>query len=86
MTDAAIFDEFTNLTNVDYTNADTSLLTLQSSSISLSSSDVTLTYNGSNVENSYSYNDDGKVSCESSNPTKVTCNVDTTNHKIILSP
>ena len=37
-------------------------------------------------ENTYSYDGDGVVSCESSDPSKVTCSVDTENHKIIVSP
>ena len=46
---------------------------------------VQLTY-GTNDSNTYTYDGDGTVSCQSSDTSKVTCTVDTTNKKIKLTP
>lgn len=52
----------------------------------LSKSVVNLIYQGSDGENSYSYNGDGVITCESSDTSKVTCSVDRKHKKIIVSP
>ena len=58
----------------------------QPSTLTVTNSSVALTYNGSSVNNTYSYNGDGEISCTSSDTTKVTCTVDTTNNNITVTP
>ena len=58
----------------------------QPSTLTVTNNSVALTYNGSSVNNTYSYNGDGEISCTSSDPTKVTCTVDTANNKVTVSP
>ena len=55
------------------------------STISVEDSSKSLTY-GTNGQNTYTYNGDGTVSCLSSNTSKVTCSVNTSNHKIVVTP
>ena len=58
----------------------------QPSTLTVANSTVSLTYNGSSTNNTYSYNGDGEISCTSSDTTKVTCTVDTTNNNITVTP
>ena len=53
--------------------------------VTLTDSTKALTY-GTNGTNTYSYDGDGTVSCSSGDTTYVTCSVDTTNHKINVTP
>ena len=55
------------------------------STLTLANTNIDLTY-GINGENTYTYDGDGTISCESSDETKVTCSVDKNNHKISLVP
>ncbi|MDO4974999.1 MAG: InlB B-repeat-containing protein, partial [Alphaproteobacteria bacterium] len=62
--------------------------------ITISKKDPTLTVDNTKVEltyktagnKTYTYDGDGTVSCESSDTNKVTCSVDTANHKIVVTP
>ena len=60
-------------------------ITNKIATITLADSTMTLTYKTSGT-NAYTYDGDGTVSCSSSNTSKVTCSVDTTNHKINVVP
>ncbi len=56
------------------------------STLTIANNNISLTYGGGNDENEYAYNGDGTVSCSSSNASKVTCSVNSTTHKIIITP
>ena len=51
----------------------------------MANENVNTTY-GTNTSNGYTYDGDGNVSCSSSDTSKVTCSVDTTNKKITIVP
>ncbi len=55
------------------------------STITVANNNINLTY-GTQEGNSYTYDGDGILSCSSSDQSKITCSVDTVNHKINLSP
>ena len=61
------------------------IINTQQSTLTVTNNTVSLTY-GTGSENNYSYNGDGVVSCNSSDTSKVTCSVDTTNKKINVTP
>ena len=62
------------------------IINTQPSTITLTETNVDVTYAGANGENEYSYDGDGTVSCLSDDTSKVTCSVDTTNNKIVVTP
>ena len=59
--------------------------TIRTPLLAVASSSVTLTY-GTNGSNTYAYDGDGILSCQSSDTTKVTCSVNTANNTISLTP
>ncbi len=62
------------------------IINTQPSTLTMTDSQVSLIYGGSDGENAYTYDGDGTVSCVSGDTTKVTCSVDTANNKIIVTP
>ena len=54
--------------------------------ITIDSSEIELTYGAGDGEKEYTYTGNGTVSCSSSNNSRATCRVDSTNHKILVTP
>ena len=76
----------THLATTDVTYTATIEPSTQPSTLAVANDIVNLTYNGSSSDNTYSYNGDGTVSCNSSDNTKVTCVVDAVNNRVTVSP